>query len=174
VDVDVVHVSLLGAWDPDFSDDIDDYMDADDPAGYWASAYIRILEAHRANFGRALTAIADAGDGAVVFHCAGGKDRTGLVAALLLRLAGAPVDEIARDYALTFERRSRAPDEWVEAARDEVERARRTFMQNTPPEAMRRALDHLERTYGDVAAYLRAAGLDEERLARLRGRLVAA
>jgi hypothetical protein len=47
-------------------------------------------------------------------------------------------------------------------------------MQNTPPEAMRRALDHLERTYGDVAAYLRAAGLDEERLARLRGRLVAA
>jgi len=173
VDIDVVHVSLLGEWDPDFSDDIDDYMAAGDPAGYWASAYIRILEAYRANFGRALTAIAD-DDGVVVFHCAGGKDRTGLVAALLLRLAGAPLAEIAEDYALTFARRSRAPDAWVEASRDDLERARRTFMQNTPPDAMRRALEHLEDRYGDVESYLRAAGLDEARLGRLRERLVAA
>jgi protein-tyrosine phosphatase len=173
LEIDVVHVSLLGTWDPDFSDDIDDYMAADDPAGYWASAYIRILEAYRANFGRALAAIADA-DGVVVFHCAGGKDRTGLVAALVLRLAGAPLDEIAEDYALTFARRARKPDAWVEASRDDVERARRTFMQNSPPEAMRRALEHLEDRYGDVASYLRAAGLDEARLARLRERLVAA
>jgi len=173
VDLDVVHVSLLGDWDPDFRDDIDDYMAADDPAGYWAAAYSRILERFAPNFARALAAIADA-DGTVVFHCAGGKDRTGLVAALLLRLAGAPVAEIAHDYGLTFELRARGgPDEWVEAARDDVERARRAFMQHTPPEAMRSALERLEARHGSIQAYLRHAGLDEQRIARLVERLAA-
>jgi protein-tyrosine phosphatase len=171
VGIDVVHVSLLGEWDPEFYDDIDDYMAVGDPAGYWASAYDRILEHYAANFARALAAIADADGGAVVFHCAGGKDRTGLVAALLLRLAGASVDEIVRDYALTWEMRSRVPDAWVAAGRDEHERARRAFMQNAPAEAMQRALEGLEREHGGVEAYLRRAGLDDERLERLRARL---
>lgn len=170
VDVEVVHVSLLGVLDPDFEDDVFDYMAAGDPGGYWASAYTAMLDRHAGNFARALAAIADA-DGPVVFHCAGGKDRTGLVAALLLRLAGAPVEEIARDYELTAQFRARGADAWVEAAPDERERARRLFMQNTPAEAMRRALEHVERKQGSVEAYLRAAGLDEARLERLRTRL---
>jgi len=171
VDIDVVHVSLLGDFDPGFTDDIADYMAANDPAGYWAVSYVRMLERFGRNFAQALAAIADSGDGAVVFHCAGGKDRTGLVAGLLLRLAGAPIDAIARDYALTFELRSRGRDRWVEAAPNEQERARRAFMQNCPPEAMRRALEHLEREHGSVGAYLRRAGLDGERIERLRERL---
>lgn len=171
VDVDVVHVSLLGRLDPDFEDDVFDYMAAGDPAGYWASAYTQMLDRHARNFARALAAIADADGGAVVFHCAGGKDRTGLVAALLLRLAGAPVDEIARDYALTAGFRARGRDAWVESAPDERERARRLFMQNTPAEAMRRTLEHVETRHGSVEAYLRGAGLDEARLERLRRRL---
>ena len=133
VDIDVVHVSLLGVLDPDFRDDMRDYMAVDDPAGYWAISYTRILRAFAPNFAVALAAIADAPEGAVVFHCAGGKDRTGLVAALLLRLAGAPIEEIARDYSLSEERRAGAPDSWVDAAPDEDERARRLFMQHTPP-----------------------------------------
>jgi hypothetical protein len=171
LDIDVVHVSLLGQFDPDFHDDIRDYMAAGDPAGYWAASYIRILERFAPNFGRALAAIADAPEGAVLFHCAGGKDRTGLVAALLLRLAGAPIDEVARDYALTFVRLSRKPDAWVEAAADEDERAVRVFMQHTPPESMRRAIEQLERDHGSVEAYLRHAGLDDPRLRRLKERL---
>jgi protein-tyrosine phosphatase len=171
VDIDVVHVSLLGVLDPDFSDDIRDYMAVDDPAGYWAIAYTRILRAFAPNFAVALAAIADAPDGAVVFHCAGGKDRTGLVAALLLRLAGAPIEEIARDYSLSEKRRAGAPDSWVDAAPDEDERARRLFMQHTPPGAMQQALEQLERDYGSVEAYLAHAGLDEPRIERLRERL---
>ncbi len=173
LDVEVVHVSLLGELDPDFTDDVADYMATDDPAGYWSVAYTRILGAYDENFAAALAAIADA-DGTVVFHCAGGKDRTGLIAALLLRLAGVGIDEIARDYSLTFAMRSRGPDAWVEEATDEWERERRTFMQNTPPEAMRRALERLERKHGSVEQYLRRAGLDDERLERLRERLAPA
>lgn len=173
VDVDVVHVSLLGRLDPDFEDDIEDYMAAGDPAGYWSSAYVRILEHHVGNFARALSAIADA-DGPVVFHCAGGKDRTGLIAALLLRLAGASIDEIAHDYSLTQQQVAGRPNEWVEAAPDERERARRRFMQNTPADAMRRTLEELERRHGSVEGYLRDAGLDDGQLERLRGRLAPA
>ena len=171
VDIDVVHVSLLGVLDPDFSDDIRDYMAVDDPAGYWAIAYTRILRAFAPNFAVVLAAIADAPDGAVVFHCAGGKDRTGLVAALLLRLAGAPIEEIAGDYALTAERRAVSPDSWVEAAPDDDERERRLFMQHTPAEAMQGALEELEREHGTAEAYLAHAGLDEARIDRLRERL---
>jgi protein-tyrosine phosphatase len=171
LDIDVVHVSLLGEFDPDFEDDIRDYMAAGDPAGYWAISYTRILEKFAPNFARALAAVADAPDGAVLFHCAGGKDRTGLMAALLLRLAGAPIEEIAHDYGLTFERRAGVPDRWVEAAADVAERDRRTFMQHTPPEAMRRAIERLESDHGSVEAYLLRAGLDEERIERLRERL---
>jgi protein-tyrosine phosphatase len=171
VDIDVVHVSLLGELDPDFTDDVRDYMAVDDPAGYWAVSYTRILRAFAPNFARALAAIADAPHGAVVFHCVGGKDRTGLVAALLLRLAGAPIEEIARDYALTAGLRSRAPDRWVEAAPDEAERERRLFMQHTPAEAMQWALEQLEHEHGSVEVYLSRAGLDEARIERLRKRL---
>jgi len=171
LDIDVVHVSLLGEFDPDFQDDIRDYMAVDDPAGYWATSYVRILEKFAPNFAVALAAIADAPDGAVVFHCTGGKDRTGLIAALVLRLAGAPIDEIAHDYALTFSRRSGVPDSWVDSAPDDDERDRRSFMQHTPPEAMQRAIEQLELEYGSVESYLRHAGLDAAHIERLRGRL---
>jgi protein-tyrosine phosphatase len=52
----------------------------------------------------AVRAIANAAPGCVVFHCAGGKDRTGLLALVLLTLAGAAPEDIIADYLLTYER----------------------------------------------------------------------
>ncbi len=170
---EVVHVSLLGEFDPNFVDDVEEYLVADDVAGYWASSYISILEEFRSNFGVAIAAIADANGGAVVFHCAGGRDRTGLVAALVLRVAGASIDEIALDYALSSERLARNPRPWEDEALDPHERRIRWFKAQTPPEAMARALEHVDRAYGDVAGYLREAGLSEAQLDRLRDRLAA-
>jgi protein tyrosine/serine phosphatase len=51
-----------------------------------------------------VSAIARAEPGGVVFHCVGGRDRTGQVAMVLLALAGVPPEEIAADYALSAER----------------------------------------------------------------------
>ena len=59
----------------------------------------------------AVRAIADAAPGCVVFHCAGGKDRTGLLALVLLTLAGARPEEIIADYLLTYDRMKRQYDE---------------------------------------------------------------
>lgn len=52
----------------------------------------------------AVSAIAGAGPGGVLFCCAGGRDRTGLVALLVLALAGVPAGDIAADHALTDDR----------------------------------------------------------------------
>lgn len=59
----------------------------------------------------AVRAIAGAAPGCVVFHCAGGKDRTGLLALVLLTLAGATPDEIIADYLLTYDRMKQRYDE---------------------------------------------------------------
>jgi protein tyrosine/serine phosphatase len=60
------------------------------------------LEAKPERVAAVLTAIARVPDGGVVFHCGGGRDRTGLVSLLLLALAGVTPEAIAADYALTF------------------------------------------------------------------------
>jgi protein-tyrosine phosphatase len=59
----------------------------------------------------AVQAIANAAPGCVVFHCAGGKDRTGLLALVLLTLAGAAPEEIIADYLLTYDRMKQRYDE---------------------------------------------------------------
>ncbi len=59
----------------------------------------------------AVRTIANAPPGCVVFHCVGGKDRTGLPALVLLTLAGAAPDEIIADYLLTYDRMKQRYDE---------------------------------------------------------------
>lgn len=65
--------------------------------------YLPLIEHFPETVAGILQAIADS-DGPVLIHCAGGRDRTGLVAVLLLALAGVAPADIAADHALTFER----------------------------------------------------------------------
>jgi protein-tyrosine phosphatase len=174
VDIDVVHISVLGeAFDQDYVAELDAHLQVvDDVADHYAWSYVDFLERYRDRFGAAFAAIAGP-DGPVVVHCMGGKDRTGLVAALLLRLAGVDRETIGADYALSSGNLAPATMQWVEAAADSAERAKREKLSHTPAEGMMRTLDEIERRYGDVASYLRAAGLDEAQIERLRDRLVA-
>ena len=177
VDVDVVHVSVLGdELDPVYLAELDSHLDSvDDVADHYAWSYVDFLERYRDRFGLAFAAIADADpDGTVVVHCAGGKDRTGLVAALLLRLVGVPREAIAADYALSADNLRPDLEAWLDEAADDAERARHAKLSGTPADAMLRVLEELESRYGDVAAYLRAAGLTEAQIDRLRNRLAAA
>lgn len=70
-----------------------------------------MLAKHPAPVITAVRAIADAAPGCVVFHCAGGKDRTGLLALVLLTLAAATPEEIVGDYLLTYDRMKQRYDE---------------------------------------------------------------
>jgi protein-tyrosine phosphatase len=123
-------------------------------------------------FAAAVKAIADEPDGAVVVHCHGGKDRTGMVVALALSIAGVPEDEIVADYFLTQERL--AP--WLETQlADEPDSALHPEMiefRDTRAESLVAILRHLDEKYGGPEAYLRHGGLTSADLAKLRTRLV--
>ncbi len=105
-------------------------------------------------YARAVGAIGAPGEGAVVVQCAAGRDRTGVVCALLLAAAGVERAAIADDYALTPAMDGQpAPAGWVIEA----------------------VLQELDRAHGGTRAYLLSAGLEESALAatvaRLCGRL---
>jgi protein-tyrosine phosphatase len=174
VDIDVVHISVLGpALDAEYVKELDAHLaSVDDVADHYAWSYVDFLERYRERFGRAFAAIADA-DGCVVVHCMGGKDRTGIVSALLLRLAGVSHDAIGEDYAVTAANLEPSTSQWIPAVVDEVERAKWEKLKDTPADAMVRVVREIERRYGEVASYLRAAGLTDEQVERLRERLVA-
>jgi protein-tyrosine phosphatase len=135
--------------------------------------YLEFLERYRDRFGDVVGAIASADDdGAVVFYCMAGKDRTGLIAALLLSVAGVDRRAIAEDYALSAENLRPMLDMWIETAGDEDERALRARIGAAPAEAMLSVLDALDEQYGGTEEYLRGAGVTEGQLGRVRTRLV--
>ncbi len=173
-DVEVVHVSVLGPSleaGRDYLRELDAHIDSvDDIADHYAWSYVDFLERNRARFGEALAAVADA-DGPVVIHCMGGKDRTGLVAAILLRLAGVSPAEIGADYSLSGPNLAGTLDAWLASAPNERERRRREKLSTTPAVAMTRVIEDVEGRYGSVAGYLEAAGLRPGQIDRLRARL---
>jgi protein tyrosine/serine phosphatase len=171
LDVEVVHVSLLGERDPDYWLHLDERLLAMSPPDYLAWSYVEFLQRYRDNFAAALRAIADAPAGGVLVHCLGGKDRTGMVCALLLRNAGVSEEDVVTDYALSEEQLSEAHEAWVRAARTPEEREFRGKLGYAPASVMRHVLEELDRVYGGVRGYLEAAGLGASEIARLRDRL---
>jgi protein-tyrosine phosphatase len=174
VEIEVVHVSVLGGgFDEKYVAQLDAHLaSVDDVADHYAWSYVDWLERYRERFGRAFAAIADA-DGVVVVHCMGGKDRTGVVSALLLRLVGVSHDAIGEDYAVTAVNLEPSTSQWIPAIADDAERAKWEKLKDTPAGAMVRVVQEIEARYGDIASYLRAAGLSEEQVTRLEERLVA-
>jgi protein tyrosine/serine phosphatase len=136
-------------------------------------AYLIFLERFRSNVAAAVRAVANAPAGGVVIHCVGGKDRTGLLSAFLLHLAGVANAEIAGDYALSEERLRPRHEAWFEAAESEEELERLRRIAQTPAASMVGVFGELERRHGGVEQYLREAGVTDEELQlvgeRLRG-----
>ena len=109
-----------------------------------------------------------------MFHCSAGKDRTGVLAAVLLSVLGVSDDDIAADYAL-----SRAPmremSEWVRTERPESHEAmsaRPPAFLDAPPLAMRRFLALALTTYGSLTDYVIASGLGADEVAALQTTLL--
>ena len=135
-----------------------------------ARNYIRWLELRKPRVHGVLALLADPTLRPAIFHCAAGKDRTGVVAALLLAIAGVPAEIIAEDYSLTapfFVAKylaEEAPPE-VSAECYDWRDYQRDFC---PPGAILKVLDHLDDTYGGVEAYLCGTGLSEDQVSSIR------
>lgn len=137
--------------------------------------YRNAIATRQAAIREVLGLIADApDDGVVLFHCTAGKDRTGIIAALVLGNAGVDHTTIGHDYSLT--KAAIAPIvadfEANMAARGE-DASRSMSLLACEPETMAALLADLEAQYGGIPAYLSHIGLDDARLDRLRNRLLA-
>jgi protein tyrosine/serine phosphatase len=120
-----------------------------------------------------IAAIADAQPGGVLVHCHGGKDRTGMVVGLILALLGVPEEAIADDYALSNTNLEPILIEWLDGmGSDPAERNRLRVLATPSRDAMLDTLAHVRAVHGSGAAYLRAGGLTDVQVARLRGRLL--
>ena len=133
--------------------------------------YLGYLENRPEEVVGALRSIATA-PGAAIVHCAAGKDRTGVIVALALSVAGVEQEAIVADYA--------ASDERIEAI---IERLARSKMYaggvngvpvraHAPrPETMKAFLEQLDGRYGGAEAWAAANGLTIEELEQLRAKL---
>ncbi len=131
--------------------------------------YLMILDSRMAAFRDVFAAVA-AAEGGVLFHCFAGKDRTGLVAAMLLSLAGVDDAHVAADFAETDRQLTARYELWIAAAPPARRKAVRDEL-CCPPDRIFGVLDHLERGWGGVAGYLEAAGLEAASIERVASKL---
>ena len=124
---------------------------------------------------KALSIIADPANHPVLFHCTAGKDRTGVLAGMILNILGVPDRDIIGDYALTAEN--------IHALAERQEnhdpggtpsmKARYPFIYDSPPQAMEFLLNTLRGDFGSVRGYLEAQGAGTSLFERLENTLLA-
>lgn len=137
---------------------------------FFADKYVETIRDGSAEIRAALEVIASADSAPLAFHCKSGKDRTGIIAALVLALLGVSVEDIAEDYALTELARPRFAEVW-RSRNPGLEPPLHSHLWRAPAEAMRLFLAELDRDYGSVAGYVAATGADAAALtAALRAR----
>lgn len=118
--------------------------------------YCWMLDRFKRNIMRIMNAFVIATKGTTLFHCHSGRDRTGLIAGILLALAGVDYPTIAKDYAIS--------SVYIQPK----------FEQNLTeqPEIMLHLLAYLDKEYGGAKAYLVKSGMPERNLAHLCSHLV--
>jgi protein-tyrosine phosphatase len=145
-----------------------------DAVDFLAGRYLAMLDQGAASITSALETIGDAERLPLVFHCSAGKDRTGVLAAVLLSVLGVSDDDIAADYALS-RTAMREMTEWVRTERPEsyeTMAAQPPAFLDAPPLAMRRFLARARTTYGSLAEYVVGAGLATDAVDALRSTLL--
>jgi hypothetical protein len=138
-------------------------VDLTERTAYLVARYGEMVASGGEAIGDALRFIAEAGTAPLVFHCMAGKDRTGIVAALVLELLGVDDETIAADYALS-------------EASDAAYRARHGLPPApyvvVPPAVMIGLLAQLRRGHGSVEGYVKSLGVTHDHLSELRHHLL--
>jgi hypothetical protein len=167
VGIEIVHAPIV-------DETRGEQRDIEDPARLTLDRiYLLMLERFRTRFGAAVAALADPAHQPAVFHCAAGKDRTGLIGALILETCGVDRELVIEDFLLTNGRM----DTMIERHRDHAEaRAKEPEIevQTLFPTSENIALtmQGIDETWGSSAEYLVGAGLGADGVARLRDGLV--
>ncbi|WP_022879436.1 tyrosine-protein phosphatase [Microbacterium sp. B19] len=139
-----------------------------------ADYYVRTVRARAPRFGRALRVLAEPGATPVLIHCAAGKDRTGMLVALLLEALGVDRDATVADYSMTSIFRPNRVEAYADVlASAGVDASAVSALFDSPAETMRLMLEGVDADYGSVRAFLRReAGVGDDIVERLRAALV--
>jgi protein-tyrosine phosphatase len=130
--------------------------------------YLGYLADRGENVVAAVRRLAAADAGPALAHCTAGKDRTGVLVALVLDTVGVEREAVVADYALSGEQIEAMFRRWTTASGEPMPA---DLTPHVPRAAvMESVLAHLDDEYGGAAGWLRANGLDEESLAHLRHR----
>jgi protein-tyrosine phosphatase len=148
-----------------------------EPGAVLSALYVDMLVVGAPALREALELLASDGALPALFHCSAGKDRTGVLAAIVLSLLGVHRDVVVADYALTGrsmermlaatrERRSASPD-WTETLQGQP-----SAFVTAPAEAMDGFLDRVDELHGGVEGYVASIGVDPDVTDRLRATLL--
>ncbi|MBO4635777.1 MAG: tyrosine-protein phosphatase [Clostridiales bacterium] len=107
-------------------------------------------------------------DGKILFHCAHGKDRTGVIAAIMYLIAGADKEDIVTNYKVSYEYARHFLDPLIEVKEEQMRHTLRSDEIN-----MRIMLKYIDEAYGgDIRKYLRHTGMSETELDTLYKRCI--
>jgi hypothetical protein len=153
-------ISLFAHFDDDpvYRADLLARISEQDTASKYRALYAEALDLDRAQFAQAFSVLAET-SGGVHFHCVGGKDRTGVLAALVLRLVGVPMHDVEADYMHTEVRargRAGSPD----------------IDQSAPAGVISQVISELEDGSQSVGQYLLNAGASAADLAAIAEKFV--
>ena len=133
--------------------------------------YIQILDCYQDKFREIAETLVNRKGKPAVFHCAVGKDRTGVTAMLLLKLAGVPEEVILQDYTVSENNMKEIFDQQRELLRQAGWKVPDGLFRS-PKEEMERTIRHLKETWGSAEEYFKDCGVLEDELSELKGYLV--
>lgn len=145
------------------------------------SLYINILECNREGIRQAFERLADPAQYPMVVHCTQGKDRSGVISALVLLLLGVPEPTVFEDYLLTddlidTEKGFQSMEAYIEAFRHVVPEGVTVEdwrpMLTCVPEAMESLLNHLKAKFAGVEGYLESIGVSSAQHQSIRDTLL--
>ena len=163
------HVSVMDiTWDRDAA-----LLDERPAADFLHDQYGRMLAENGHRYAEALRLLAAPDAVPAVFHCAAGKDRTGLLAMLILGTLGVDHADIVEDYALTSTAMGsfRALAERDPRVAEGLVKIPSMFFA-ADPEAMSRVLSDVEAAHGSVRAFVRTIGITPAEIASLEDNLL--
>ena len=136
----------------------------------WGALYARMADDHK-DWVRGVFEALGRSTGIAMFHCTTGKDRTGIVSALLLGLCGVADEDIIADYCVSQVYLGWIYDRMKANLPPSSAEQQDPFF-STSPKNMEMLLSHLHENYGGIPGYLRACGVSDELAARLKNRLL--
>lgn len=163
------HLPIIDAtWNDGDTPEIEDVVE------FLVWAYREMLEHASRKFADAIKLISEQDVLPAVFHCAAGKDRTGVLAAFILSILGVPEEIISADYGKTADGMKRLI-KWAEVNQPELANAYANMPARfaaSDPRAMAIILSDLNTKHGSVQNYLREIGVDVKTFTALRAELL--